>query len=164
MIDEKPQIGEELQIIPWWVFGLATLSFAGIQVIFMVFLAREPNPPPVPVRIFLSLMLGGVLAFLVMLVGYVNRDAKRRSMNSTLWTVLVIFIPNAIGFIIYFLLRQPLMVKCPQCEAAVHPNFNYCSHCKYNLRPTCPKCAHVIRAGDAYCPHCAHELKGVSVG
>jgi hypothetical protein len=30
-------------------------------------------------------------------------------MNSLVWTLLVIFIPNGIGFIIYFLTRQPLL-------------------------------------------------------
>jgi predicted amidophosphoribosyltransferase len=96
-----------------------------------------------------------------LLLGYVIRDARRRRMNSAVWAVLVLLIPNAIGFIIYFLLRQPLLVKCPQCPAQVHPNFNYCPQCKYNLHPACPKCAHVVQAGDAFCPHCAYELKGL---
>lgn len=162
MTQEKPRIGEEVRLIPWWAFGLALLLFAGIQAAFHVIAVRTSGGPPVALRIYLGLVFGTILASVVMLVGYVNRDAKRRNMNSTLWTVLVIFIPNAIGFIIYFLLRQPLMMKCPQCEAAVKPDFNYCPKCKNNLRPTCPKCAHVVRPGDAFCPQCAYELKEVS--
>ncbi len=42
-------------------------------------------------------------------------------MNYVLWTFLVILVPNAIGFIIYFVVRQPIMGTCPQCGATVNP-------------------------------------------
>lgn len=162
MNEEKPQITEEVRVIPWWAIGLAIVFFAGLQVLMhLVIFPREPHPSPYGLRIFVGLMGGVVLAFFVLLVGYVNRDAKRRGMNTALWTLLVIFIPNAIGFIIYFLLRQPLMVKCPQCGAMATPSFNYCPKCKYNLRPTCPQCQHAVCAGDTYCPYCARALEGV---
>jgi len=161
---EKPRINEELRHIPGWAYALAFLFFVSILVLLPFAFRRVPNPPPFPLVPFITLTAGAVVAFYILLVGYVNRDAKRRNMNSALWTVLVIFIPNAIGFIIYFLLRQPLIAKCPQCSAQVHPNFNYCPHCKYSLRPTCPKCAHAVRPGDAFCPQCAYELKGASAG
>ena len=52
------------------------------------------------------------------MIAYVNRDAKRRGMSSALWTFLVIVLTPAyfaIGFILYFLMRQPLPYACPQC-------------------------------------------------
>ena len=162
MNEEKPQIGEEVRLIPWWAIGLAVVIFIGFQVLMHTILARpEHHPPPLPLRTFFSIMGGAILAFLVLLIGYVNRDAKRRGMNTALWTLLVIFIPNAIGFIIYFLLRQPLMVKCPQCSSMAHPSFNFCPKCKYNLRPTCPSCRRAVQVGDTFCPYCARELEGV---
>jgi predicted amidophosphoribosyltransferase len=103
-------------------------------------------------------MPGAIVAFLALLVGYVNRDAKRRGMNVALWTLLVIFVPNAIGFILYFLLRHPLMVTCPQCGTSLNASFNYCSRCRYNLRPTCPECKRPITPGDKFCAYCAREL------
>ncbi len=51
------------------------------------------------------------------MIGYVNADSKRRGMNSLLWTLLVIFVPKALGFIAYFLLRKPLLIPCPNCGA-----------------------------------------------
>jgi RNA polymerase subunit RPABC4/transcription elongation factor Spt4 len=96
----------------------------------------------------------------VLLVGYVNRDARRRGMNVALWTVLVIFVPNAIGFIIYFLMRQPLRIACPKCGVVADPAFNFCPKCKFNLHPTCPECHRGVQAGDLYCPFCARELAG----
>jgi hypothetical protein len=159
----KPNIVEEVKVIPWWAMGLAVALFAGLQVLMhVVMFPREPHPPPLALRIFFGFIAGAVLAFFVLLVGYVNRDAKRRGMNVTLWTLLVIFVPDAIGFIIYFLLRQPLRIPCPKCGGIADSAFNFCPKCKFNLHPACPQCHHAVQVGDAYCPYCARELAGVT--
>jgi hypothetical protein len=101
------------------------------------------------------------IAAFLFLVAYINRDAARRGMNSTLWTVLVLILMPAYfvtGFIIYFLLREPLPYNCPQCNAVVSARYNYCPGCKFNLRPACPACRREVRLDDRYCPHCAQEL------
>src|SRR5208337_4340116 len=103
MSEVKPNIVEEVKVVPWWAIGLAVAAFAGLQVLMhVVMFPREPHPLPLAWRIFIGFVAGMALAFYVLLVGYVNRDARRRGMSATLWTVLVIFVPNAIGFIIYF--------------------------------------------------------------
>lgn len=158
MAEERFNIAEEIKLIPWWAFGLAVVAFAGMEALFLILVPRHPHPPPRALQVFLGALTGTVLGFLMLLYGYVNRDAKRRGMNAVLWTVLVIFIPNAIGFIIYFLVRHPLMVTCPQCVTMVNPSFNYCPKCKFNLHPSCPECHRAVRLGDTYCPYCAHEL------
>lgn len=157
---EESVISREIRIIPWWAYALAVVLFVGIQAFLHFYGFRHgPNPPPFPLRVFFTVMAGCLVAFVVLLVGYVNRDAKRRNMNAALWTVLVIFIPNAIGFILYFLLRQPVLVQCPQCGAMDNPNYNFCPKCKFNLRPTCPSCQHAVQIGDGFCPYCARELR-----
>jgi hypothetical protein len=161
MIEVKPNITDEAKLIPWWAISLAVLLFAGIQVLMHAVLFRlDPHPTPLAWRIFIGFTAGAALAFFVLLVGYVNRDARRRGMNVPLWTVLVIFVPYAIGFVIYFLLRQPLRSTCPKCGAVADPAFNFCPKCKFNLHPTCPECHRAVRAGDLYCPICARELAG----
>jgi RNA polymerase subunit RPABC4/transcription elongation factor Spt4 len=80
-------------------------------------------------------------------------------MNYALWTVLVIFIPNAIGYIIYFVVRQPVRGACPQCGATVNPAFNFCPKCKFILHPACPECHRAIELGATFCPYCAADLK-----
>jgi RNA polymerase subunit RPABC4/transcription elongation factor Spt4 len=163
MLEEKPQISEEIRVIPWWAFLLAALLFAGIQMLLhLVAFRRDPHPPPFPLQIFIGFMAGGILAFLTLLIIYVNRDAKRRGMNVTLWTIAVIFIPNAIGFVLYFLLRQPLASACPQCATMVNRGLNYCPKCRFALHPACPECHRAVRVGDTYCPYCAYELKPIS--
>ena len=64
----------------------------------------------------LTAFAGLFMVLFILLVGYVWADAKRRQMNAVLWVLLAIFIPNLIGVILYFILRQPLPVPCPSCR------------------------------------------------
>ena len=62
-----------------------------------------------------------VSSIFIFLIGYVNRDAKRRGMNSGLWTLLVIVLLPAwtfVGFLIYFLMREPMLVPLPAMRKA----------------------------------------------
>ena len=105
------------------------------------------------------------MATFIFLIGYVNRDAKRRGMNSALWTLLVIILfPSSIviGFLIYFLMREPLPYTCPQCGKTVGARFNFCPNCKCNLHPSCPNCKREVAETDKYCPYCAQELAAVT--
>ena len=58
------------------------------------------------------------------MIFYVARDARRRRMNVALWTLLVIIIPNALGFIVYLLLREHVPAICPKCFASMRPEFS----------------------------------------
>jgi len=71
------------------------------------------------------------------LVAYVHRDAKRRGMNSTWWTILqFLLLPGFLvaGPLLYFLMRKPLPYPCPRCAASVLPQFHFCPDCKCELR------------------------------
>jgi hypothetical protein len=115
-----------------------------------------------------SIALAGIIAAvsicmasIIFLIAYVNRDAKRRGMNSTLWTLLVIVLLPAstfIGFLIYFLMREPLPYDCPQCGKAVGARFNFCPNCKCTLHPSCPNCKREVVETDKFCPYCAFDL------
>lgn len=158
MSNLKSTLKDEIRLIPGWAYILAGVIFVCFQLILGYAWRHAPNPPPLPFQIFIRIFPGIIVAFLVLLIGYVNHDAKLRGMNRTLWTLLVIFIPNAIGFILYFLLRQPRAIECPGCGNLVNPKFNFCPTCKYSLQPTCPGCQHAVNPGDKFCPYCAHEL------
>lgn len=159
MRDERFNIREEAKLIPAWAIVLAVLAFIGMLALFLLVAFRhEPNPPPIPLQVFISFLPGSILALFLLLGGYVNRDTKRRGMNRALWTILVFIVPNGIGFILYFLLRQPLRTPCPQCGALATTSFNFCPKCKFNLHPACPVCHRAVRLGDTFCPYCAHDL------
>ncbi len=160
---ERFNLGEELNLIPQAMYFVAVIAFLGIEALFILVVFRQhPHPPALILQILVAALPGSVLGFLLLLVGYVNRDAKRRGMNYMMWTFLVLFIPNAIGYIIYFLLRQPIVGKCPQCAAPTNPSFNFCSKCKFNLHPACPQCHRAIELGAVFCPYCSADLKGIA--
>ena len=153
---ERFDLRREIAIIPVWAFVLAALVFVCVQVVFFSIMWTHTSLIP---RILIPLLPGTILAFLVLMVGYVNRDAGRRGMSRTLWTLLVIFVPNAIGFILYFLLRQAVQTQCPQCGTVVDPRGNYCPNCRYSFNPTCPQCKSAVRPGESFCTNCGAELK-----
>jgi hypothetical protein len=170
MSSQQPVIGhpvsfsDEMKIIPTWAVGLAFVAFACMQVLFNVIIphTKSGNPPPPVVGALLGILTGAVLACYMLLIGYVNRDAGRRGMSRPLWTLLVIFIPNALGFILYFLLRQPAMQPCPQCHTNVQATFNYCPTCNTKLHPHCAQCQRAVRLNDTFCPYCGFKLDEIN--
>lgn len=161
MSNEKLRFSEELRIIPGWAYVLSIALFAGVEILAPHIIRRHSaHPMPLPAFVVVVVLVGLLLAALGLLIGYVNRDARRRGMNATLWTIMVILIPNAIGYILYFLVREPLVFNCPQCGGSVSARFNFCPKCKYNLHPACPECKNEVRTEDRYCPFCAHDLAG----
>jgi hypothetical protein len=174
---ENLRFWEELGIIPRWLVVLVVVLYAiALVTAITVNLAARNNPNgndmfPPDLRdnpVLASLALAGIvtaasltIATIIFLVAYVNRDAKRRGMNSGLWTILAIILLPAwgfIGFVIYFLMREPLPYHCPQCGATVGARFNFCPNCKCNLHPSCPQCKREVVETDKFCPYCAYEL------
>ncbi|MDA2914523.1 zinc ribbon domain-containing protein, partial [Acidobacteriia bacterium AH_259_A11_L15] len=82
----------------------------------------------------------------------------RRGMNRTLWTLLVIFIPNAIGFIIYFILRRPIPRPCPKCGTRLRTEFVFCPACGLEISSKCPSCQRAVEAGWANCAFCGAKI------
>jgi RNA polymerase subunit RPABC4/transcription elongation factor Spt4 len=154
--ETKVGFSAEVNIIPVWAWILAIIGFAAMQVVAQV--VRQPDAPTSIVRALMGLLVGAVVACYLLLIGYVNRDAPRRGMSPVLWTFVVILIPNALGMVLYFVLRQPIRSACPQCGSFVQSGFNFCPHCSHKLGPSCPKCQHMVTATDVYCPYCGTPL------
>jgi MFS family permease len=174
---ERSRFRDELRIIPKWlvwtcivltaialIIGMA-VNIHGIQTGGPMFPGDESmrHQPELS-----CLALAGVItltaffmALLLLMLGYVYRDAKRRGMHAGLWTILVLILSPAygvIGLIIYLLVREPLPYTCPQCASTVNARFNFCPNCKYNLHPACPQCQREVSDTDKFCPFCATEL------
>jgi hypothetical protein len=74
-----------------------------------------------------------VLAAYIMLLGYVYGDARRRGMPAGLWVLLVLLIPNLIGFVVYFILRRSIFAPCQNCGRGAEVGQIYCSQCGHKL-------------------------------
>jgi hypothetical protein len=172
---EDLRFWQEFRIVPRGLIATVVLLFLVAQTI--AFLVNRwnffhngdifaPDLRDTPALSYLALagvvtVMWLIFSSIILLIGYVNRDAKRRGMNSALWTLLVIILLPAstfIGFLIYFLMREPLPYPCPQCGKMVGARFNFCPNCKCNLHPSCPNCKREVVETDKFCPYCAQDL------
>ncbi len=160
-IKDETQTGltSEIKIVPLWAWTLAVIAFVAAQIVFNGVMGRHSGAPPAWCRAVLGLLAGLGGGCFLLLIGYINRDAKRRGMSPTLWTIMAVIIPNALGIILYFLLRQPRSSACPQCGNGLQPGFNFCPHCNHKLSPSCPQCQRVVAVNDVYCPYCGISLR-----
>lgn len=173
---EAFHFSEEFRIVPKWlriVCLVLYLAAIGIGVAVMI---QAPDARPQDLRQDLSLavlaivgIITGVSIFFaaaIFMIGYVNRDSRRRGMNSALWTWFVLLmLPTSvgiIGFVIYLLMREPLPYPCPRCDRPVGARFNFCPNCKCDLHPSCPNCKKEIAEMDKFCPYCAADLKSAA--
>ncbi len=161
MTQARSHFEEELRIIPkGWVVA-SVIGFAAIAVLFNVCIpmwSHRHDLPPQPWWTLLGIVGALFMAATILLIGYVYADAKRRGMNALLWTLLVILIPKAIGFIAYFLLRKPLLAPCPNCRWPIGSDFAYCPKCGYAAIPSCANCGRAIRRDYLCCPYCGKTV------
>src|ERR1022692_3440303 len=163
MNQAKSHFRSEVAIIPPVAKAIAVLAFAVLQICLLGLLPHfEIDIPPMPALVAISLVGGAVLGIIVLMIGYVNADSKRRGMNSLLWTLLVIFVPKALGFIAYFLLRKPLLIPCPNCGTSIGSDFRYCPKCGYAAMPSCSHCGRPISSDYICCPYCGKPVRATA--
>jgi|ERR1700733_4699799 len=149
---------DEARIISPWAFVSALIGFAAMVAIIVFAGQSDKNAPPMPVMVLLGIVAGIAIGCYILLIGYVNQDAGRRGMSRVAWTLLAIFIPNALGVVLYFILRKPRIENCPQCNAIVEPGFGFCPRCRYRLSPVCPQCQRSLHPNDKFCPYCGNDI------
>lgn len=149
------RITEEMKLVPRTVWAIAALGYIGAAA--GAWWATYEAPW------WAKMWLVGVVPLFfvtwVLLIGYVNRDARRRGMRHVMWTLLAIFIPNAIGIILYFILRTPLMKDCGQCGRPMSGEFAFCPNCGAETAQSCPSCKRAIEPGWSHCPGCGKGLR-----
>lgn len=156
--EKRTRFTDELHLIPMWARILAGIALVIVQVAMIVVMGHDVHPLPLWGRILGGFFAGIVLGCYILLIGYINHDAGRRGMNRLGWTLLAIFIPNALGIILFFLLRSPLSMHCTQCGNTVQGGFSFCPRCGADLGLHCPRCHHGVRPGDVFCCNCGNSL------
>lgn len=152
--------GDSLRMIPLWSSILAVVVFVG----WMYFMNSGPpphhHPSPLQQATHLAFVFttGTALASYVLLVGYVSRDVKRRNMPALLWMLVVVVMPGGIGAVVYFLLRQPVMIRCPHCTTELTAGVHFCPQCQFQVAPVCGQCFRGVQTTDVYCPQCGHNV------
>jgi Phospholipase_D-nuclease N-terminal len=77
----------------------------------------------------MGLVVGTFAALWLLCLGYVYADARRRAMPAVLWVLVAIFVPNLLGFLLYFAIRRPLGSPCASCGQLIAAGQRFCSWC-----------------------------------
>jgi Phospholipase_D-nuclease N-terminal len=150
--------GDSLKMIPLWSIILAIVVFVGCQIYFDSAPPLHRRPGSMPMHLIFAYTTGTALASYVLLVGYVSRDVKRRKMSAALWMLIVVIMPGGIGAVVYFLLRQPILARCPNCTTELAASFHFCPQCQFQMAPVCGQCFRGVQITDVYCTQCGHDL------
>ncbi|HEY7825644.1 MAG TPA: zinc ribbon domain-containing protein [Candidatus Acidoferrales bacterium] len=147
-----------------WVIAVVVYLFVSTAIFNMVIPQdKEMSQWPLAGKIALCYGLLLIVPAWILLIGYVFGDSKRRNMRYIVWTLLAIFVPDGIGIILYFILRDPLSAPCPGCGAAVKASFTFCPKCATSLHPTCPQCGRAIERGWSHCPGCGTKVPAATL-
>jgi Na+-driven multidrug efflux pump len=112
---------------PAWVLAIAALVL--VPPAFHALFVHNHEHGSLVFTFWFYVVMGIVEAGYILFAGYVYGDARRRDMRATVWTVIVVVIPNLIGFLLYFVLRKPILSPCPQCGQGVAQGAAFCSSC-----------------------------------
>jgi hypothetical protein len=149
---------DDLGMIPWWSVALAVVAFGAMQFLFHYVMPHHKHEM-LPMRLLMGYSWGTLAASYMLLVGYVSRDVKRRNMSAGLWLLIVIMMPGGIGAVVYFLLRQPILSRCPHCSTEISSAYHFCPQCQFQVAPVCGQCFRGVEITDVYCKQCGHDLE-----
>jgi hypothetical protein len=155
---------EELKVIPGaaWVLAVGVgLGLALCLQLVAIPADRTTAAWPEPFQVCFSALMGLILFVYILLIGYVSGDARRREMRYVMWTLLSIFIPNGIGVILYFILREPLPQACPKCGTTIRSKGAFCPACGAPRGNICPACHCAVEPGWSHCTSCGAELRNL---
>jgi RNA polymerase subunit RPABC4/transcription elongation factor Spt4 len=145
------------RVIPvgaWVAAGIVyVIGFLGLNYAF-----RHENKAPVAINLIVPVIFPLALAGYAVLIGYVNGDARRRGMHYVMWTLLAIFLFNGIGVILYFIMREPLLVYCSRCGGGVSATHAFCPRCGASVQPACQSCHRAVQSGWTHCAWCGNQL------
>ena len=150
-------VSQRTRVIPFeaWVTASTILV---VMFLLMNWLILRDRNVPLAVRILVPVIPPLALAGCTLLFGYIYGDARRRGMRHVMWTLLAIFIPDGIGVILYFILRDPIPGYCTKCGASTKQGYAFCPRCGANILPACSQCHRAGQPGWTHCAWCGATL------
>jgi hypothetical protein len=157
-----------MKVIPQAAWALAvalSVVVVGGLLLFQFVIQRRIQPIEEPVRFptvwtfFLFSIILATFFIYMLILGYIAGDARRRGMRAGLWVLLAFLMPSAIGMLLYFILREPLLHTCPKCGAGAKSSFPYCPSCGASLANVCPSCRSAVEPGWSHCARCGTQLQ-----
>ncbi len=150
-------VSQPTRVIPITAWVIAFILFL-VMALLMVWIVSQDSSIPLAIRILLPVLPPLFLAAWTLLIGYVYGDARRRGMRYVMWTLLAIFIPDGIGVILYFILRDPMPSYCSKCGSLAKQGYAFCPVCGASILPACSQCHHAGQPGWSHCAWCGAKL------
>jgi len=93
-------LNEDARLIPVWSMIAAGIAFVVVEYYWWFILPATRHHPPAPLglRIYFNLSWGLLAALYFLMVGYVSRDAPRRSMSTRFWMMICFVLPSGFVF------------------------------------------------------------------
>lgn len=153
-------VEDDERMIPVWSIVAASVAFLAVEYYFWMIAPAHHHhrPSALGFRIYFNLSWGTLAALYFLMIGYVSKDSPRRAMSTRFWMFICFVMPAGSGAVLYFLLRQPIVSRCPACGTHVLSDFHFCPQCNYRLTASCGNCFRTVRATDQYCTRCGHEI------
>ena len=148
------RLRRELEVAP----RAGVVVSAALAVAVAVLFAFAARGFPAPARVAFACCFALLVFVYGSLVSYVWGDARRRGMRHRIWALVAALVPNALGFLAYFLLREPVLRRCGTCGTAVRRDLAFCPQCGSALAQACPACRRLIEPGWGHCAHCGTKL------
>lgn len=149
------RLKQEFSVIPRTGIVIAVLVAGGLLAIILAL-----GEGPAIAQIAMGVIVPSLFVIYILLVSYVYGDAKRRGMRPVLWMLIAAFVQGGIGFIIYFLIREPQLQPCPSCNTLLRREFAFCPQCGTSLPRVCPSCTRPVEPVWPHCAHCGTRLTG----
>lgn len=122
------------QVVPTavkrWVWIIVFVAVAtGFTIGICATAAGHASLWVIPLYSAAGLFLGILFSSWLLGLGFVFADARQRGMRPVLWVLVCILLPHLLGFLLYFVMRQPLASPCGHCGQPIPKGQRFCSWC-----------------------------------
>lgn len=150
------------KIVHLVLLSLITLSSIFMEGIIIYSTANDPTTPwfvPLLTLAVMCIVLGCIYAISI----FVYKDAPKYNMDRWMWMFLSTFLPNLLGFLLYFIIRKEKKssknISCVSCGNLIDSNYKICPYCGRDLSLKCKNCNEKISPDWNVCPKCGDRLK-----
>lgn len=123
------------KVIFWAITFIFLMCFAVMGYMMVSYTNEVMSDDLVWYIVICTLMVLLFLMYIVLAV-VIYKDASRKKMNVWLWMTAVMYIPNFVGLLLYFIVRKQHQKNCTSCSRSVGRDFEYCPYCGKLINPS----------------------------
>lgn len=123
------------KILFWALTSLFLVCFAGMGYMMFQYM-NEITSDDLVWYVVVCILMVLLPSMYIILAIVIYKDASRKKMNVWLWMTAVMYIPNLVGLLLYFIVRKQHQKMCTNCNRSVGRDFEYCPYCGQIINPS----------------------------